>query len=258
MEKNKQMIQKLTLGSMFAAMGILLKFGSFIVPLFGIPMLRIDLIPIPVVLSGIILGPIYGLIVGILTDVLGHFILPQGVFHFGFTLNLALVGFLSGMLMIFLKKRRISLKWMNLWVLGLLCFGGILYIFITPEIAIRQGEAVTIYVFTKGFKFLSISTILAIFLILIAPIVFFKIKDEKKNEALMRILLITSLIEIFVFILLTPIWIRSFTSVPYIFNVIPRIFRAVFLIPIKTYLVYYVYLVYQVVSDKLYLNTKRV
>lgn len=247
MEKNKRTIQKLTLGSMFAAIGILLKLGSFIIPLFGIPMLRIDLIPVPVVLAGLILGPIYGLFVGIITDVAGHFILPQGVFHLGFTLNMALVGFLSGAMMQILKKKDWPIKWMNVIVLAGLSLGGIVYVLFTQDISIRQGEDLTQYIFTPLFKALSISTIILLFILMMIPIFLIRIKDSKKNMVLMRILWITTVIEIGVFILLTPIWIRSFTAVPYLFNVIPRIFRAVFLIPIKTYLVYSVFLV----SDKM-------
>jgi ECF transporter S component (folate family) len=259
MEKNKMMIQKLTLGSMFASMGILLKFASFIIPLFGIPMLRLDLIPVPVVLAGVILGPFYGLAVGIITDVAGHFILPQGVFHPGFTLNLALVGFLSGYLMRLFKskKLKISISTLNIIFISILSVGAILYVLLTNEISIRQNGETMVYEFSSLFKVLTVISVIILFNICLFPVLYLKNNPIIKDSKLMEIMLITTVLEIFIFIALTPIWIQSFTNVPYIFNVIPRIFRAMFFIPLKAYLVFYIYKAYLQVSIRLQIGSTK-
>lgn len=252
MEKNKILIQKFTLGSMLSSIGVLLKIASFIIPLFGIPLLRIDLMPVPVALAGIILGPYYGLVVGIIVDVVGHLVYPQGVFHPGFTLNLALVGFFSGYLFRLFKHHKIknSISLLNIITISVLSIGAILYVLFTSNITLRIDDEFIVYEFTTLFKTLSIISVVVIFNICLFPVLYLRNKPIYKDSKLMEIMLITSLLEIFVFVALTPIWIQSFSSVPYIFNVIPRVFRAMFFIPIKAYLVYYIYKAYLQVSEK--------
>lgn len=76
---------------------------------FGIPLgiYRISLGTIPIMLSGIILGPFWGFATGTVADLVGVLINSQGGPYFpGFTLTTALVGFLPGF---FLKDKKPSL-----------------------------------------------------------------------------------------------------------------------------------------------------
>ncbi len=76
---------------------------------FGINLgvIRISLGTIPIMLSGIALGPLYGLATGAVADLVGFLINPMGGAYFpGFTLTTALVGFLPGFL---LRKKKHSL-----------------------------------------------------------------------------------------------------------------------------------------------------
>ena len=69
---------------------------------FGIPLgtVRISLGTIPIMLSGIVLGPFWGLATGTVADLVGVLINPQGGAYFpGFTLTTALVGFLPGFIL---------------------------------------------------------------------------------------------------------------------------------------------------------------
>ena len=53
------------------------------IPLGGFPSLRINLTSLPIMLSGILLGPLAGFIVGFISDLLCFFIKPGGpFFHF--------------------------------------------------------------------------------------------------------------------------------------------------------------------------------
>ncbi len=96
-------IRKLILASLLASLAVVLtRFFGYSVGSF-----RISLGTIPIMLSGIILGPWYGFSTGAVADMVGYLINPMGGAYFpGFTLTAALVGFIPGFL---LRKRHITL-----------------------------------------------------------------------------------------------------------------------------------------------------
>lgn len=102
-------IKKLVLASIFIALAIiftrLLSFqlGNF---------LRIGFGDLPILLAGIILGPLWGAAVGAISDILGFAIAPSGDFFIpGITLSAALWGFIPGIIVrvIFKKKNLMSI-----------------------------------------------------------------------------------------------------------------------------------------------------
>lgn len=74
------------------------------IPLGGFPSLRINLTSLPIMLSGILLGPTAGFIVGFISDLLCFIIKPNGPFFIGFTIAEGLTGMIPGLLWLFLKK----------------------------------------------------------------------------------------------------------------------------------------------------------
>jgi ECF transporter S component (folate family) len=97
-------IKKLVLASIFVSLAIIFtRFTSFQLGNY----LRLGLGDLPILLAGIILGPLWGAAVGALSDVLGFFTMPLGDFFIpGITLSAALWGFIPGIIvrMIFKKK----------------------------------------------------------------------------------------------------------------------------------------------------------
>lgn len=90
---------------LFIAMSLALKIiFEIYIPIAGIPALRINFASIPIMLSGIILGPFVGLITGALADIINFIIKPGGPFFPGFTLVSALSGFIPGVIYKYLKK----------------------------------------------------------------------------------------------------------------------------------------------------------
>lgn len=93
--------------ALFTAISILLKLiFEIYIPLAGLPALRINLTSIPIILSGIICGPLIGLITGALSDILCFVIKPAGPFFPGFTLTSALTGLIPGLIYKYFKKDR--------------------------------------------------------------------------------------------------------------------------------------------------------
>jgi len=61
------------------------------------PIVRIGFGFLPIALAGIFLGPVYGMLAGALSDLLGFFLFPQGTYFPGFTLTAALRGLIFGL-----------------------------------------------------------------------------------------------------------------------------------------------------------------
>ena len=85
------------------------------IPLGGFPSLRLNITALPIMLSGILFGPLAGFAVGFISDILCFIIKPGGPFFIGFTLANGLTGFIPGLLFMMLRKKEIKhLEWFNL------------------------------------------------------------------------------------------------------------------------------------------------
>lgn len=101
---------------LFIALSVVLKIlFELYIPLGGLPTLRLNITAIPIMFSGIVLGPVAGLAVGFIADILSYIIKPAGPYFIGFTLSSALTGFIPGLLFVLFRKREIKfLEWFNL------------------------------------------------------------------------------------------------------------------------------------------------
>ncbi|MBC3887079.1 folate family ECF transporter S component [Acetobacterium paludosum] len=98
------------------------------IPLGGFPSLRLNITALPIMLSGILLGPFAGFAVGIISDLMCFIIKPGGPFFIGFTVASGLTGFIPGLLFMLLRKKKTKyLEWFNLVFVAL--SGTILAIF---------------------------------------------------------------------------------------------------------------------------------
>ena len=84
---------------------ILTRFFAIMVPIAGLPTIRIGFGDIPITMAGIILGPVYGALTGFASDVLGVLVNSQGAFHPGFTLTSTLTGLIPGLIFMQYKKK---------------------------------------------------------------------------------------------------------------------------------------------------------
>lgn len=106
---NKLSTRALVLAAIFAAMNIILTRAGVIM-LFG-GLVRLSFGKIPLILSGLFLGPLAGAFAGLVGDVLGVIINSHGapMIHPGFTLSSVLTGVLPGIIVILSGKKRSSL-----------------------------------------------------------------------------------------------------------------------------------------------------
>lgn len=94
-------VQNLVKGAFLAAISIVLtRFLSFVY----LEIIRIGFGNLPIILSGLLFGPLVGGITGAAADLIGVLINPMGVPHLGFTLTSVLEGVIPGLLSIYFLK----------------------------------------------------------------------------------------------------------------------------------------------------------
>ena len=91
--RNKQVNRLVTCAAMIALNIILTRFTSI-----QTPFVRIDFGFVAMAVAGMLLGPLYGMAVGGISDFLGASLFPSAQFHPGFTLTATLVGLSYGLL----------------------------------------------------------------------------------------------------------------------------------------------------------------
>ena len=234
---------KIAVAAQLIALGVIISSLSFIIPISGIPAIRIDLIIIPVILAGIMLGKLYGVIVGTLVDIIAYFILFQGYgpFNPGFTINLAMTGFIAGFVFTFFrnsseKKLFKIIKYISVSVFLFLFLYTVTLIITTSEI--RFGPSVV--AITNSGKLILILTVFAA--LLISMIFYFLIfKNEKfmKNESFYKYFLILTLAEFFI-IYNSSLWIEIYTTIPTYVSVVSRFIRTALLFPFKFMLLIFI------------------
>ena len=122
MKKSRE-LQKLVLASSLVAISIvidiffkqILSFNNFGVPFYAIP----------IIYGSIVLGPIYGLIMGYVSDLVGFIAFPNGAYAFIFALGAMLWGFLPG-LFLYKKYDRIKLVFVLIFTHVLVTFANTL------------------------------------------------------------------------------------------------------------------------------------
>lgn len=90
---------------------VLTRVFSFMIPLAGLPALRIGFGGLPITLAGILFGPLVGGAVGIVADLIGFMLNPMGGSYFpGFTISAALSGVIPGLLFQWMRKMNRNLN----------------------------------------------------------------------------------------------------------------------------------------------------
>ena len=101
-------IFKISFSALFIAIGIVLsRFAGIAIT----PFLNISLSPSIVMFSSLYLGPVYGFIVGTLTDVLGALLFPKGAFNPLYTIAASLTGLIPFLAYFFLRKTKFEEKY---------------------------------------------------------------------------------------------------------------------------------------------------
>ena len=93
-------------GFLVAISIVMTRFAYIMVPLAGVSALRISFGDLPLMLSGMMFGPLVGGLTGLAADLIGFLINPQGPYHPGFTLSSILWGVIPGIIMYTLRGKK--------------------------------------------------------------------------------------------------------------------------------------------------------
>lgn len=155
---------------------VLTRFVYTFLPIAGSQAIRLSVGEVPLMLAGMMFGPVVGGVAGLAADLIGVLINPQGVFHPGFTLSSILWGLIPGLLFLIFRKKEtyekrysisnivitvticflvISLALNTLWLSQLFGKGFIVLfipraIAIIPNILIQSVILITLVRYLKG------------------------------------------------------------------------------------------------------------
>jgi ECF transporter S component (folate family) len=201
---------------------------------FSIPALRLDIVAIPIILAGLILGKWYGMGVGIIIDLINFLLYGQGAYHIGFTINNALIGLFSGMIPLFFQQKNFLFVRNTLLITStMLVFSTIGVLYSLDRLSLG-GETVSLTLEVR----IAIIALIIVMSLLTIGFMYLTLRDYKyelKDMYVVSIMII--FIEFFVIILLTPLWIQDLFGQPYIIGFLARIIRGALMIPFKIIIV---------------------
>lgn len=91
----RKAVLRLTTSAMLLALSVIL--GFFKIPLSQVSEIRLQFLPVAA--EGILFGPLYGGIVGGLSDILCYMVRPTGAFFPGFTISAVIQGMIYGLIL---------------------------------------------------------------------------------------------------------------------------------------------------------------
>lgn len=226
-KKNRMKTDTMVKVGLMIALSVVLKLVLEVyVPLAGLPALRINFTSVPIILSGIICGPLAGLLAGALSDVICFVVKPGGAFFPGFTLSSALVGFIPGLIYKYMKKD-INYNILNTAFIVLMAMG-FAGVFITRGV-VTFAEGAILY---NGQQISWIFPM--IFLIMTAAFIYIPIKTSGNVEGIKmdKILFTVSVTQFVTSIILNTYFLSILLGKGVIFLLPGRIFSNYILIPL--------------------------
>ncbi len=161
--------KKLTMTAMMIALGLVLPPVIRMIPSGGVLFSPMHISPL---LTGLVIGPIEGILVGIICPLLNHLLygMPQGTTLIGMCFELPMYGLVSGLLMKVFKSQKEQFQVYLSLIIAMLCgriVGGIVQ-------SIVLGSTYTLQVWVTSY-FISTFPAIIIHLILL-PVVYFSLK----------------------------------------------------------------------------------
>lgn len=223
--------EKLAIIAMFIALSVALQFFSLMIPLFGFPSMRIGFSQLPLMVIGVLFGPSWAFLSGIVQDFLGLIVTPTGFPFFGFTLNKIIIGLIPALL--FSKKIKWTPKVAYIVSQGILLsflLGALAYLWLTPSI-VTNGDIIEITMTIK----LVFST--GSVLLIGAMMFFLKLLTEKykkyENDFSISIWAMSVvLVEVIVQLMLTPLWLAIMYDIPIWISFLLRVVKATIMVPL--------------------------
>ncbi len=215
--------------SLFAVIKVILQLLSLNVPFFGVLSLRIGFSQIPLIVGGVILGPVGAFFLGLVVDLLGLLVSPTGFPFLGFTLSNILTAVVPALFFKWLKDIEVK-KIIYFTLFGMLLFSSISLLLINQIII----EEIVIKLDLLG-KLISFGyLVLMIGVIVVFRFLFRKTNKRYRNYDLW--LLSFLFVEFVINGLLTPFWLELMYDIPFITSVVVRLVKSTIMVVIGSYI----------------------
>ncbi|HBD06060.1 MAG TPA: hypothetical protein DCY93_01450 [Firmicutes bacterium] len=225
----KKEIYRMCLTVVFVVLTFILSRLAIYLPFFGNNAYRLSLTSVPIVISSLILGPLYGGIVGGLGDLIGALLFPVGPYFFGFTLDSALLGVVPGLIYFLYNKSKKS----SAFILSFISLG--IISFIVSYVSLKDSIKLSGY--TLNFNLaLKISIPLIYSFLLVASILCALLIKKKDNYI---IVIISSVLanEFLVSGLLASIWKQMLYGIDFFVGVSTSLFLLIITLPVKAIII---------------------
>ena len=141
MKRSRAELIRISLAAVFMCLYVILnRFVSVYLPLGGISSVRIGFSSIPIVLSSLSCGPLWGALSGAGGDLIGAFAFPNGTggYLYGYTVDQALLGIIPWVMMKLLRRKRKLLALVDL-IFSLACGGLLSWVLFSESTAGSNG-----------------------------------------------------------------------------------------------------------------------
>lgn len=165
---------------LFTAISVVLKLlFEVYIPLAGFSSLRINFTTVPIVMSGMLFGPVAGAVTGTISDILCYIIKPGGPYFPGFTLSSALTGWIPGMVFLVARKfqdKEIKFNLLNIASVFTLAFLILGVLFAQNNLIFENGKVILLGAELPGF-FVALYALIVLGFAAI-PLLYFRFQTE--------------------------------------------------------------------------------
>ncbi len=222
--------KKLSLAAIFVVLAVILKRFSLMIPLFGFPSLQVGVESLPLIIGGMLLGPSYAFSIGLVVDVIGLIVAPNGFPFLGFTLNSILRPLIPALWVkyqkYFSEKQMVYGLYIGMLVLSI---GASIYVTSLDTITV-SNELVHI---TSTIKVGTVLLCVGLSVLMIFVCQFLRKKlDATSQTDLLNWMIVVVVIEVFINFMLTPLWLQTMYGIPWLASLLVRILKACIMIPV--------------------------
>jgi riboflavin transporter len=212
----------------FVVLKQVLTYFSVMIPFFGFPSLRIGISQLPLMLGGVILGPAMAVVLGLISDVVGLIVTPTNYPFLGFTLNAVLAAWLPAIIFWRLgKAEKLSSQKAVAYVLAGLA--GLISVVVLSLKEFKVDKLI-IQLDTANRVIVLGGSILLIVLMGLVIIELARRKQQTQPYYFETWILAVLVVELGINCLMTPLWLQLMYGIPYLINLIPRIFKTILML----------------------------
>jgi ECF transporter S component (folate family) len=205
----------------------------------GANWLRIGFGSLPIVVSSLVCGPFWGLLVGGASDAIGALLFPAGDYFFGYTIDAALEGFLPWLTMYLLKGRKTGEAISYGLLSAFLVMLSVLFVSLFSSFKKQELYTWARVLIPFGFALFFFAFGLVMFFLRKTK-AFKEAQREERRFSLLDIYLIALVNEAVIGVSLHSLWNLMYVSVPYLYSSFAELI--IFLVSgtVKTFMIFFI------------------